>query len=334
MNAAGFGLWIALALPHAQEGPAPESPTPETFGCEANPTGDPIGGGPGYRDVRTGGDLAVRTAEAFLAALRTARAGQVIFIPDGAEIDLTGSVGVAIPGGVTIAGTRGHAGSDGARILTRRKATYPLFATAGDGVRITGLRLEGPTAGREQIPELACLIVTTHHGLEIDNCEVYNWNYAGIAGRRGASRLRVHHASIHHCQIQGLGYGVTLDACDARIIANRFDWCRHHIAATGRPGCAYEAAYNLVLPHANGHAFDMHGGRDRGDGTDIAGDWMEIHHNTFQSPQAAVVIRGVPSQGAAIHHNWFADPKARSVATGGNTRVFRNARGPEKRLEE
>jgi hypothetical protein len=78
----------------------------------------------------------------------------------------------------------------------------------------------------------------------------------------------------------------------------------------------------------------MHGGWDRGDGTDIAGDWISIHHNTFQGGQRAVVIRGVPSQGAEIHHNWFAKPAAQSVVSIGNTRVFRNVYGPGKTLED
>ena len=89
-----------------------------------------------------------------------------------------------------------------------------------------------------------------------------------------------------------------------------------------------------MLPNATGHHFDMHGGRDRGDATEIAGDWMLIHHNTFQGPARHVVIRGVPSQGAEIHHNWFSGPAKEKAVSGGNTRVFRNVCGPERNLEE
>ena len=50
----------------------------------------------------------------------------------------------------------------------------------------------------------------------------------------------------------------------------------------------------------------MHGGRDRKDGTDVAGGWMHVHHNTFRVPgQRAVVIRGTPEDQAVIEHNWF-----------------------------
>ena len=49
----------------------------------------------------------------------------------------------------------------------------------------------------------------------------------------------------------------------------------------------------------------MHGGRDRKDGTDIAGTTIEIHHNTFRATQTPVVIRGVPEKSCDVHHNWF-----------------------------
>ncbi len=305
----------------------------ETYGCEPNPTGDPIGGGPGYRDAIEAGDYTVTAAEELLTALREASPGEVVFAPDGVEIDLSGERSIALREGVTLAGTRGLDGSEGALIHSETLGVNPLFVTAGNDVRLTGLRFRGPFAEREAIPELASLLVSQHDATEVDNCEIYDWNYSGVCGRLGASNLYVHHSFIHHCQYQGLGYGVSLDQCDAYVIANVFDWCRHHVACTGSPGGSYEAAYNLILENANGHYFDMHGGRDRGDSTDIAGDWIEIHHNTFRSEaQRAVVIRGAPSQGADVHHNWFAAPPADTVVSGGNTTVHENVYGPERTL--
>ncbi len=307
---------------------------PEAFGCEANPTGDPIGGGKGYSRILSGGDHTARTAEVLVSALRRAKAGEVIWIPGDVTMDLTGHRELRIPGGVTIASDRGRDGSPGARLFNTTRETFSQFVTAGDHVRLTGLRLEGAEAGTRRTPFYLTLIYCTHHGLEIDNCEYYNWNYAGVAGRDGASRIHVHHCDVHHCQRGGLGYGISLSTCDARIIANKFEYCRHHIASSGRPGCGYEAAYNLVLPNATSHYFDMHGGRDRGDGTNMAGEWLHIHHNTFQGKHRAIVIRGVPAQGAAIHHNWFSSRLKRTVISGGNTRVYRNVVGPDKKLEE
>jgi len=326
---------VALVLLGVSRGVASgETAEPETFGCESNPTGDPIGGGEGYRRILSGGDVVAKTSAEFLAALGKGRAGQVVWVPRGVEIDLTGRSSVVIPGGVTIAGDRGADESPGARIFTRQRATCPLFASGGEGIRLTGLRFEGPCASRERIAEFSGFLRCSHYGPEIDNCEIYNWNIYGVGGRLGAANVRVHHCYIHHCQRSGYGYGVSLGECDASVIANRFDWCRHHIASSGTPGCAYEAAYNLVLPNANGHYFDMHGGRDRGDGTNVAGDWMHVHHNTFRGKHRAVLVRGVPAQNARIHHNWFAQPAKKSVVSGGNTRVYRNVYGPSKTLEE
>jgi hypothetical protein len=74
----------------------------------------------------------------------------------------------------------------------------------------------------------------------------------------------------------------------------------------------------------------MHGGRDRKDGTDIAGTWLRIHHNTFRSPARAIAIRGVPERDAVIEHNWFHHPAGddRNLRGGGERTALRdNAHG-------
>jgi len=322
-------LCVLLALPSALAQDADE-----TFGCEANPTGDPIGGGEGYSEILTTGDFVVKTAAEFLEALKQAEPGRVIFVPDGVEIDLTGHRDIAIPGGVTLAGTRGLNGSPGARIFTTLRESHTLMHTAGDEVRLTGLRFEGAYSGTELVADHSSFLSISHYGAEVDNCEVFAFNVSGISVGADAINVRIHHNDIHHCQRSGYGYGVVSGSSDVHIIANKFDYCRHHIASSGAPGCGYEAAWNLVGPNATSHHFDMHGGSDRGDRTDIAGDWMDIHHNTFQSEHAHVVIRGFSCQGATIHHNWFTRPAEQSVRSGGNTRVYRNVYGSDRVLEE
>ena len=321
-------LWAVL-IPAQAIGQEPG----ETFGCEANPTGDPIGGGDGYRYVPTTGDFIVRNANEFVAALKQVAPDQVIYVPDGAEVDLTSSGTLTIPAHVTLAGSRGLDGSPGARIFTKR-GTGTMFKSGGDYVRLTGLRFEGPYGGDERIGDSAHFISLGSYGNEIDNCEIYNFNVSGIGVGAGALNVYIHHNFIHHCQRGGLGYGVSTGSSSVYIIANKFEYCRHHIASSGSPGSGYEAAWNYVGPNATSHHFDMHGGSDRGDGTNIAGDWMHIHHNTFEGRHSHVVIRGVPSDGAWIHHNWFSGPTKDRVRSGGNTHVYRNVYGPEKTLEE
>lgn len=306
----------------------------ETFGCEANPTGNPIGGGEGYEPIFTRGDFTVSTADEFLAALGKARPGQVVFVPHGAEIDLTGKKDIRIPAGVTLAGTRGLDGSPGARVFTTWSESHRLMRTGGERVRVTGLRFEGACASTEKVASHSHFLLVDHYACEVDNCEVYNFNISGIGVGLGAMKARIHHNFIHHCQRSGYGYGVYVSSSNARVIANRFDYCRHHIACGGQPGAGYEAAWNFVGPHAIGHHFDVHGGRDRGDSTNIAGDWIHVHHNTFQGTARHLVIRGVPSQWGKVHHNWFALPKAKAVISTDNTQVYRNVYGPNRTIEE
>jgi len=286
------------------------------------PLADAIGGGERYSRMVDGGDYRASTKEELIDALARAKEGETVFVANEAVIDMGDAQDIVIPAGVTLAGGRNGAGVAGALIYSLRADVRPLFSTGGEGVRITGLRLRGPDMERrtEHLGELmaeggheayysiptADGVISTHAGLEVDNCELWGWSHAAVFLREGATGAHIHHNYIHHNQRSGLGYGVCLDQSDALIEANLFDWCRHHIAGTGRPGTSYEARYNVVFENANGHSFDMHGGRDRGDGTHIAGTDVLIHHNLFLAASVpAVVIRGVPENRCEVHHNWF-----------------------------
>ena len=325
---------LAAGIVGAGVASAADAPGParETFGCEPNPTGDPIGGGAGYRNIHTKGDFTVRTPTELAGALKKAQPGQVIYLPDGVTMDLTASVTLRLPAGVTLAGSRGRNGSPGALLISKHPSAA-MFATAGDRVRLTGLRFEGAYAGAERVAIQSNFLSISHYACEVDNCEIYNFNLVGIGVGANAMKTHIHHNSMRHIQLGGYGYAVSNGASDTRIIANRLDYGRHVIASSGSPGCAYEAAYNWVGPNATSHQLDMHGGRDRGDGTDIAGDWLHIHHNTFEGKVRHVVIRGVPSQGAEIHHNWFSGPAKNTIVSGGNTKVYRNVYGPDRKIE-
>jgi hypothetical protein len=320
LGVVGFSLSVCLA----------QYPYDDVYGCEANPTGNPIGGGVGYTDIHTTGDYVVTTFDELLEALGKAQAGEVVFVPDGTEIDLTGHGNISIPGGVTLAGTRGLNGSAGARLYNNPPAYFKGFRTDGENVRLTGLRFDGGYGERRREVWRDTLFSIRHRGAQVDNCEIYNFSAGAIGVGGYATRTHVHHNDFHHIQRDGLGYPVSVGGGDIRVIANKFDYGRHHVASSGIPGCGYEAAWNLIGPNATSTHFDMHGGRDRSDGTDIAGDWMHIHHNTFLSTNRHVGIRGKPSQGAEVHNNWFARSAEESVYATGNTRVYKNIIGPDK----
>ena len=343
LGLAGVGPVCAADVPSSVPVKAVEAqPEKESFGAEANPTGDRVGGGKDYSRSVTEGDYRVRTAGNLLRALKSAKPGQVVYVDDRAAINLTGKQNISIPGGVTLASGRGKGKRRGALLFTTKLGTSALFVTGGEKARITGLRLGGPDRKRRKSAYVAPNsngIRVRHPEFQIDNCELYGWSHAAIYLVGAGAGHYIHHNYIHHNQRSGLGYGICLNESEALIEANLFDWNRHHIAGTGRPGTSYEARYNLSLEHANSYSFDMHGGRDRKDGTEIGGTWIHIHHNTFKVAHStgAVLICGIPEREAKVHHNWFLHKDPQKVAweyygLDKNMYVYRNLYGPDRRL--
>ena len=289
----------------------------------------PIGGGNGYKHIITNGDFIATNVDSLLDVLSQAKAGQVVFIPGETEIDLTTRIYVdeivlTVPEGVTLAGERGWNGSKGALLLSDALKTPTMILAAGPDVRVTGLRIQGPCSKRHmehhrrsfahpgglgssyyyQFP-ISYGISTAIPNLEVDNCEISAFNHTAIRAIKEGGH-HVHHNYIHHCQYNGLGYGIGLERGATSLIEfNLFDYNRHSIAGDGRPGGGFIARNNVELGVSLSHCFDMHGGRDRRDGTDIAGTSIEIYNNTFRAPTKAVGIRGVPQEKCDVYHNWF-----------------------------
>lgn len=342
---------LTFAIPvHAEEATSVKVDG-EIYGAQPDKVG-PIGGGRGYTKIVTKGDLVAKNLDQLLDALSKAKAGQVVFVPDQTMIDCTARVYIEelvleIPAGVTLAGNRGQDGSKGALICSDALKTPTLIRVAGPDVRITGLRLQGPNSKRYLDHHHRSFaegrghgyyykfptsngITTEHPSLEVDNCDISGFAHSGIYLVKGDRHL-VHHNFIHHCQYAGLGYGVSHNEASSLIERNLFDFNRHSIAGTGNPGCGYEARHNVELGTSLSHCFDMHGGRDRKDGTDIAGTKILIHHNTFRAPETPVVIRGVPQETCKVYGNWFprhAGPK-NAVRALKNTHVENNAHGTD-----
>jgi hypothetical protein len=321
----------------------------EKYGAQADELG-PIGGGRGYKRIVSKGDFTATNLDELIDALGKAKAGQVVFIPGETEIDCTARVYIEdlvlqVQAGVTLAGNRGEDGSQGALICSDALKTPVLIRAAGPDVRITGLRIQGPNPKRYldhhrrsfaegrgheyyyKFP-VSVGINTQHPHLEVDNCEISAFSAAGVQLARG-DRHYVHHCFIHHCQYAGLGYGVSHDVSSSLIERNLFDFNRHSIAGSGPPGCSYEARHNVELGTSRSHCFDMHGGSDRKDGTDIAGTRIIIHHNTFRSSEEAVAIRGVPQETCEIFGNWFVSHGSErgTIRASTRTHVHNNAYG-------
>ncbi len=310
----------------------------QIYGAKPDANG-PIGGGAGYKKIITKGHYNVKDLDGLLVALKSVKKGEIIFIDGHAEIDFTNLIStekfqIKLPAGVTLASDRGDKGSEGAFLRSDNFATSPLINVLGPKVRITGLRIIGPDPkprlehhkrahNKERgdhkaqstyyylLPNSAG-IWTDHEALELDNCELSGWSHAAIFLKNG-DKHHIHHNYIHHNQRQGLGYGVSHGYgknISSLIEFNLFNYNRHSIAGTGVSGLSYEASNNIELGESLSHNFDMHGGKDRKDGTDIAGRLIKIHHNTFRNPKVrAIGIRGVPEDKAEIFNNWFAQDK-------------------------
>ncbi len=268
-----------------------------------------------------------------LTALKSAKAGETVFVKGAAVIDMTGTPSVTIPGGVTLASDRGLAGLAGGLLKRTENLNggweEPMLVAGGDNVRVTGLRLQGemypqdygnddvyPGSISEQY-YLVGIFAENRRGFEVDNCELYGWAWSSISlrGNNIDPIPYIHHNYIHNNQARGEGYGINLYGGNALIEANTFDYNRHDVTGAGMAGEQDEARYNHILGHGNaiGAAhFDVH--QDEETGTGAAGAKFMIHHNTIDTGVVATVhIRATPTQGVYIDHNVI---NARATDTG------------------
>jgi len=300
-----------------------------SIGAEWNPTGNPIGGGPGYSDsVRhQNADYYVTTRTQLLSALATAGSGDVIYIGDAANMDLTGESYLNVPSGVTLASGRGRTLGDtiswGALLYTNElSAVNPLFQTGGVNVRITGLRLKGAFSFLDHRPgtdscdsHIYQRAINARHDCEIDNCEIWGWNDSGI-NVIWQAHAYIHHNYIHHNDYSGMGYGIVCASSEpnwsiATVEANLVDYCSHFIASSTDTTAKYVARWNILLEHGRGHSLDNH-----------AKFWdygpcapLEVYNNTIR--HAAPVRSNVPGfcqrgttfpptfDSILVYQNWF-----------------------------
>lgn len=291
----------------------------------ADPNSYPI-----FNNKRKSNTKPVTTEKDFLDVLAYANRGDIIYLPGDKVFNFSGHKMIKIPGGVTIYSDRGVNRSGGALIYSDSLATNPLFITDGDDIKLVGIRFRGPDGDiinsrlnsltkdlneKERQAKLSDgrflsygtpnsnFLSIVNKNTQIENCEIYNWSYAGILVNAGATAI-IKYSYIHNNQRSGLGYGVCLDAGYADIKGNLFDYNRHAIAGTGRPGTGYTASYNIALVNSSSHVFDMHGGVDRGDNTNIAGDSLKIFNNIIYSKRETVIlVRGVPLYPSKIDNN-------------------------------
>jgi PKD repeat protein len=308
----------------------------ETYGAEeGNDTGSPIGGGAGYQHIVTSGDFTVRTLEELKTALGAAQPFDVIFIPGDVTIDIAGeSSALVIPPEVTLASNRGYDAGPGAslggRILRSSNdamdtgwSRLASLSPSGNGVRITGLRIEGADDSYTYVyPENqitgAIWTSATITNLEVDNCEIYHWSYAAVSCFGCGHSMHIHHCSIHNIGGNteiGYGYGCASAGHEGGcgggwmlVEANLFNYVRHAVMSSGYPGDGYEARFNIHGTHNSDTTYDVHAsGSHMGDwdGTP-SGRLFNVHHNTAPSPVDGDQFMGYvapPSEAMNVYNN-------------------------------
>jgi len=295
-------------------------------------------------------DFAIKTEKDLVEAIKLARSGQIIYFPSDVKLNMTGYSNLNLKDGVNLVGDKDN--GNGPLIYVEKGQSEPLFIITGNNVSIKGIRFYGPdayekTAKPEQFSKekealfvarskktgtslddyrkmyaakpMSCFFAQNKNSkivFEVNNCEFKGWSHSGIlVGKNAKGYICFNY--IHGNKHYGLGYGICFTYGEGIIQGNYFNDNRHSIAGTGVKGSGYEASYNIVGPLGVAQAFDMHGGKDRGDGTNIAGSYISIHNNEFQIENNAIVIRGIPQDSAKIYRNVFKttlkDPEAHFV---------------------
>ncbi len=220
----------------------------QTFAEQFNPSGDPVGGGPGYSAIPSPAAadyvLGARATAADLLALAkeyrhddgtlvtpasAAAAGSLIWVDPAAVIDLNGYNRITFNDGVTLASNRGRDLGGGAYApgaLLKRRSMWPttengpqlhgLFM-AWNGGRLTGFRARGPYDLRGVISTrtpswLGGATFFVKSGVsgtfELDNNEVYGWPDFAVLWYHTTTGDVMHHNWVHHNRQVGWGYGL------------------------------------------------------------------------------------------------------------------------------
>ncbi len=262
--------------------------------------------------------------------------GTVITIAGSIEID--GSIRpLQVPDGVTIRGDRRGVTLGGElHKPSAREGAETLLEVAGDNVRITNLRLRGPSRSNDGDQEQSNAIRVVegqnplqYEGTIIDRNDIGDWTWRGVNVVSNEETSECTDASnprgwptftwvarnfIHHNRQQEKGYGVNAASGAFPLIdGNVFTENRHAIAGNDASAhTGYRAWHNLVLSEAplqrgvfHTHDFDLHGRGSGGKGG-RAGGYVDLYRNTFLGTNRHnFEIRGTPCKFVDVRNNVF-----------------------------
>ena len=250
--------------------------------------------------------------------LERAKIGERILIDKNAMFDMTNEGTIVINSPVTLEGYP-NPGEKNRPTFYHLGKPQAIFSIKSPQVKFIGLKFEGVEKdskkdeivrlnsqgikGVYQFPVTRGVDINASD-VEITNCEFEGFSHSAIFVTN-AKNVVINLNDIHHNQRWGLGYGIVLNLeSSATITRNTFDYNRHSIAGTGHSGQSYEASYNEFGVHHIDTPLDMHGGKDRGDNTQIAGKRVIIHHNNISGTSVpAFTHRGIAEESVDFYSN-------------------------------
>jgi hypothetical protein len=304
------------------------------------------------------------------SALLQAKWGTVIEVDPNTSINVQQyDLALTVPAGVTIRGGRSgvHPGAEiyspypsvNTCILPNNEpCILKMLFVAGSDVRITGLRLRGPSPGRDHtLREAEAIVTDAAFNTLVDHNELSEWPGAAVVvlgesdsivctsiySPSRVEKVRIVSNFFHNNERWPTGYGVVMGAGGySRIERNTFSFNRHAISDDGSALSGYRAWYNLVLngvPTYSGSEsdtglfggrgpqqdFDMHG-TDPASGSSyvggVAGDYIESSWNTFLSGgdynRHNFELRGTPCYYFELHSNVMLEGIGDSIQNDGS----------------
>lgn len=239
-------------------------------------------------------DVAAR-APGELREHASAQDGRVIWIPDDAVLDFTGSD--LTLRNVTLASGRGSNSPGGAIRTEDEGANSPAWGGGSnhrgliecqDNVRLSGVRILGPHHSEVEHPafggyipfmngpsksardrlrsrKYARGVSITGDNVTIDNCEVAYFGVVAVAiGTTSHTPVNtvIAYTHTHNCAMESLGYGVDVRHGDPLIYRCYMDAHRHAVNGSGMADSSYRVIDTTFGPFTAGHVADQHAVKD------------------------------------------------------------------------
>lgn len=247
----------------------------------------PDGGAPTLQEItEADADVTVTSADGLI---EVSRSGDVVWIPPGTKIDLTGR-NLTIEG-TTIASGRNEEQSGAVLVTSDEGFNSPAWSggsgsygliTMLDNARLTGVVVQGPHTDIQDHPSMPGYfrfapgspsareawrrarfvrgIAVVGDNVRIDNNEIWGWGVHGVAvGPEGfVANCEIAYCHIHNCCMTSYGYCVDVRHGDCTVYRCYLDAARHAMCGSGMGDSNYYLIESTIGPYTTSHPLDQH----------------------------------------------------------------------------